>query len=98
MRTLLTSGYRGMFTAILHVKGCRALLPCNRRGAHVTPRAFGVRRIGTKCWQTALVASFALHCSIGAAQYPSKPIRFIVPWGPGSGPDVRSRLLTAAPP
>ena len=63
--------------------------------AHVTPRASGIRRIGTKCWQTALVAFIALHCSISAAQYPSKPIRFIVPWGPGSAPDVSSRLLAA---
>src|SRR5207245_9280026 len=27
------------------------------------------------------------------AQYPTKPIRFIVPWGPGSGPDVTSRII-----
>jgi len=27
------------------------------------------------------------------AQYPTKPIRFIVPWGPGSGPDVTSRIV-----
>ena len=29
------------------------------------------------------------------AQYPSKPIRFIVPWGAGSGPDVSSRIIAA---
>src|SRR5260370_8193578 len=27
------------------------------------------------------------------AQYPTKPIWFIVPWGPGSGPDVTSRIV-----
>jgi len=58
------------------------------------PTAFGVH-IRARLWETALIACLALHCSISAAQYPSKPIRFIVPWGPGSGPDVSSRLIAA---
>ena len=29
-----------------------------------------------------------------AEGYPSKPIRFIVPWGAGSAPDIGSRILT----
>ena len=43
-----------------------------------------------------LVLSTVLSCSalsICAAEFPVKPIRFIVPWGPGSGPDVTSRLV-----
>ena len=45
-----------------------------------------------------LLVSMILFCcalSICAADFPSRPIRFIVPWGPGSGPDVTSRIVGA---
>ncbi len=45
-----------------------------------------------------LLLSTVLFCcalSVCAAEYPIKPIRFIVPWGPGSGPDVTSRIVGA---
>jgi tripartite-type tricarboxylate transporter receptor subunit TctC len=45
-----------------------------------------------------LLVAMVLCCcalSISAADFPTKPIRFIVPWGPGSGPDVTSRIVGA---
>jgi tripartite-type tricarboxylate transporter receptor subunit TctC len=45
-----------------------------------------------------LLATTLLFCcalSICAADFPTRPIRFIVPWGPGSGPDVTSRIVSA---
>src|SRR5258706_6148478 len=38
---------------------------------------------------------FGCALSVWGAEYPVKPIRFIVPWGPGSGPDVTSRIVGA---
>ena len=38
---------------------------------------------------------FSSALSICAADFPVRPIRFIVPWGPGSGPDVTSRIVGA---
>src|SRR4051794_2184581 len=45
-----------------------------------------------------LLLSTVFSCSalsICAAEFPAKPIRLIVPWGPGSGPDVTSRIVGA---
>ena len=44
-----------------------------------------------------LLSSVLFGCAlpICAAEFPLKPIRFIVPWGPGSGPDVTSRIVGA---
>jgi len=45
-----------------------------------------------------LLVAMVLCCcalSISAVDFPTKPIRFIVPWGPGSGPDVTSRIVGA---
>lgn len=37
---------------------------------------------------------FLLAASVGfAQQYPSKPVRFVVPYGPGTGVDVAARIL-----
>src|SRR5258706_12649048 len=38
---------------------------------------------------------FRCALSVCAAECRVKPIRFIVPWGPGSGPDVTSRIVGA---
>src|SRR6266513_2759733 len=42
-----------------------------------------------------LAVSVALFASVAAAQYPSKPIRLLVPIPPGGGPDLVGRLIAA---
>ena len=46
-------------------------------------------------WLLVPVVLFCCALSICAADFPIRPIRFIVPWGPGSGPDVTSRIVSA---
>jgi tripartite-type tricarboxylate transporter receptor subunit TctC len=47
------------------------------------------------CLWVAVVAAFALGPQAGSAQtYPSKPIKFIVPYPPGGGTDVVARILS----
>jgi len=47
----------------------------------------------TKHWQTAILLAVALAANAVAAEYPARPIRFIVPYGGGSGPDITARLF-----
>src|SRR5437868_12375542 len=42
-------------------------------------------------WAACLLALSA--ASAGAQDYPTKPIRFIVPWPPGGGADIVSRIV-----
>ena len=53
--------------------------------------AFRMRRFATVC-----VAACAAFAGVAAAQehYPSRPIEFIVPWGPGGGADQVARKLS----
>src|ERR671913_2615759 len=42
-----------------------------------------------------LVAVFsALHPAFAQDKYPSRPIEFVVPWGPGGGADQLARLVS----
>jgi len=47
----------------------------------------------TKHWQTAVLLAAALAPNAIAAEYPARPLRFIVPYGAGSGPDITARLF-----
>jgi len=47
----------------------------------------------TKHWQTAILLAVALAANAAPAEYPARPIRFIVPYGGGSGPDITARLF-----
>ena len=53
--------------------------------------AFRMRRFATVC-----VAACATFAGVAVAQehYPSRPIEFIVPWGPGGGADQVARKLS----
>lgn len=50
-----------------------------------------------KHWHTTVMAALAASLSSGAAaaDYPVRPIRFIVPIAAGSGPDINARLLAS---
>ena len=50
-------------------------------------------RLGAKL--TGGAAALAISAAVFAQPYPSKPIRLIVPWGNGSGPDVAFRIVAA---
>lgn len=47
----------------------------------------------TKYRQTAILLAIAFAANAAAAEYPARPIRFIVPYGGGSGPDITARLF-----
>jgi tripartite-type tricarboxylate transporter receptor subunit TctC len=47
----------------------------------------------TFCAAALLVVNGVLPSDIFAQAYPSKPVRFIVPWPPGGGADIMSRLI-----
>ena len=63
---------------------------CRVRAAHRSP-SFSRARCAPYILG-ALVAACSLHLAY-AQSYPAKPIRFIVPWTPGSGTDLMSRML-----
>lgn len=44
------------------------------------------------CWLIAMAASFGAAPAL--AEYPERPIEFIVPWGPGGGADQLARLVS----
>ena len=41
-----------------------------------------------------LLASISLFAGIAAAQYPTKPIKVVVPWPPGQATDVAARIVS----
>jgi len=44
-------------------------------------------------WLSALALQFALACVPAMAQYPSKPVRFILPFPPGGATEFLGRLV-----
>lgn len=47
-------------------------------------------------WLAATVCAFTLTVTVAAQDYPTKPIRMIVPFPPGGGSDVAGRVVGAA--
>jgi len=62
-----------------------------RRHRHST----GTNNMRSKRLLTALGAVFVLTTAAFADQYPSKPIRWVVPYPPGGGTDMVSRVVSA---
>ncbi len=77
------------------------LLVAPGAGAHAAPRV--VRKAGEytpktnraacACTLLAVVCATLTSTTALAAEYPVRPIRFIVPYGAGSGPDITARLF-----
>jgi tripartite-type tricarboxylate transporter receptor subunit TctC len=53
-----------------------------------------MRTAGLRIWTSAALIGFALN-AVQAQDYPSRPIRLIVGFGPGAGADVSARILAA---
>jgi tripartite-type tricarboxylate transporter receptor subunit TctC len=67
---------------LLEANGCAGYLQMRKRSRHVV--------------LVALLAVGLLHAassSLAAQEFPSRPIEFIVPWGPGGGADQLARKL-----
>jgi tripartite-type tricarboxylate transporter receptor subunit TctC len=47
----------------------------------------------TKCFALALLAAFVAVIPVSAQEWPTKPTKIVVPFGPGSTPDVVARLI-----
>ncbi len=61
------------------------------RGTRVPPLALPILRSFAHCAVAAALALFAVGA--GAQDWPSKPVRFIVPYPPGGGTDVIARIV-----
>jgi len=67
------------------------------RSMSVASRALAPLQRIVQAWPVLLMAS-VMYCSAAQAQttqdaYPSRPLRVIVPFGPGSGTDIATRLI-----
>jgi tripartite-type tricarboxylate transporter receptor subunit TctC len=61
-------------------------------------RCLGGRRRGFSAWAAATVAGallLSVGCDANAAGFPDRPIKLIVPFGPGGPPDVSARIIAA---
>jgi tripartite-type tricarboxylate transporter receptor subunit TctC len=61
-------------------------------------RCLSGRRQGFSAWAAATVAGsllLAVSCDANAAGFPDRPIKLIVPFGPGGPPDVSARIIAA---
>src|SRR5262245_50155024 len=75
--------------------------PRRRHGAFVVGRALIASRKSRMPRLASLllavaVVFLALTASVTAQDYPTKPVRMIVPFPPGGGSDVTARVLAAA--
>jgi tripartite-type tricarboxylate transporter receptor subunit TctC len=51
--------------------------------------------IARGCLRIALAAALAAFAAVALAQYPTRPVRLLVPIPPGGGPDIVGRLVAA---